>query len=149
MNEEMKRYIEERNAGGESQGEALEQRRNTEMERKADTPGNEWQELKDKYEKSAEKVYTITTTVAEDDEEETEFTFLFKKPRPASYDRYVKTISNSTTKATKMFALDNIVEEQKEYLRETFDEYPAMSISIVEKLLKMLGLADSTSVKKL
>lgn len=61
--------------------------------------------LKKKYAASDEKVYTVVTTVQVDDETEDEFTFLFKKPKAASYDRYVKTMSNSVTKASKSFAL--------------------------------------------
>ena len=94
--------------------------------------------LKKKYAASDEKVYTVVTTVQVDDETEDEFTFLFKKPKAASYDRYVKTMSNSVTKASKSFAFDNII-----------DEYPAITISLADKLLRMLGLADTTSVKKL
>lgn len=78
-----------------------------------------------------------------------QFTFLFRKPKPASYDRYVKTISNSASKASKTFAFDNIIDEQRDELKDTLEEYPAMAISLADKLLRMLGLADTTSVKKL
>ena len=105
--------------------------------------------LKKKYAASEEKVYTVVTTVQVDDETEEEFTFLFRKPKPASYDRYVKTMSNSVTKASKSFAFDNIIDEQREELKKTVEEYPAITISLADKLLRMLGLADTTSVKKL
>lgn len=105
--------------------------------------------LKEKYSSGESKIYEVTTTVQVDDETEEEFTFLFHKPKPASYDRYVKTISSSVTKASKSFVFDNIVEEQKAELKETVEEYPAMTISLADKLLRMLGLADATSVKKL
>ena len=101
--------------------------------------------LKKKYAASDEKVYTVVTTVQVEDE----FTFLFKKPKAASYDRYVKTMSNSVTKASKSFAFDNIIDEQRDMLKETVEEYPAITISLADKLLRMLGLADTTSVKKL
>lgn len=107
------------------------------------------EDLKEKYRQSGMKVYLITSAVTMDDETEETFTFLFKKPKVASYDRYVKTISNSATKASRAFALDNIVEEQKELLLDTLEEYPAMSIGIANKLLKMLGLSDAIEVKKL
>ncbi len=106
-------------------------------------------ELKKKYAESGEKVYVVTNTVQIDDDDESEFVFLFKKPKPASYDRYVKTISNSASKASKTFAFDNIVDEQRAELKDTLEEYPAMAISLADKLLRMLGLADTTSVKKL
>lgn len=102
-----------------------------------------------KYSGTDEKIYTVTTTVQVDDDTEEEFSYLFRKPKPASYDRYVKTISNSVTKASKSFVFDNIIEEQKDELKKTVEEYPAITISLADKLLRMLGLADTTSVKKL
>ncbi len=105
--------------------------------------------LKEKYKEEGGKVYEVTTTVQVDDDTEEEFSFLFRKPKPASYDRYVKTISNSVTKASRSFVFDNIVDEQKESLKKTVEEYPAITISLADKLLRMLGLADTTSVKKL
>ncbi len=111
--------------------------------------GTDVEGLKKKYAGSDEKVYTVVTTVQVDDETEEEFTFLFRKPRPASYDRYVKTISNSVTKASKAFSFDNIIDEQRDILKQTVEEYPAITISLADKLLRMLGLADTTSVKKL
>lgn len=105
--------------------------------------------LKEKYKEDGGKVYDVTVTVQVDDDTEEEFSFLFRKPRPASYDRYVKTISNSVTKASRSFVYDNIVDEQKEELKKTVEEYPAITISLADKLLRMLGLADTTSVKKL
>ena len=111
--------------------------------------GTDVESLKEKYSGTDEKIYTVITTVQVDDETEEEFTFLFRKPKPASYDRYVKTISNSVTKASKSFAFDNIIDEQRDMLKETVEEYPAITISLADKLLRMLGLADTTSVKKL
>lgn len=105
--------------------------------------------LKARYSGTGEKVYEVTATVQVDDDTEEEFTFLFRKPKPVSYDRYVKTISNSVTKASKAFAFDNIIDEQRNALKETIEEYPAVTISLADKLLRMLGLADTTSVKKL
>lgn len=105
--------------------------------------------LKRKYSGTDEKIYTVTTTVQVDDDTKEEFSYLFRKPKPASYDRYVKTISNSVTKASKSFVFDNIIDEQRDELKKTVEEYPAITISLADKLLRMLGLADTTSVKKL
>lgn len=105
--------------------------------------------LKRKYSGTDEKIYTVTTTVQVDDDTEEEFSYLFRKPKPASYDRYVKTISNSVTKASKSFVFDNIIDEQRDELKKTVEEYPAITISLADKLLRMLGLADTISVKKL
>lgn len=111
------------------------------------TPSVEW--LKEKYSGNGEKVYTVNTSVMIDDDTDKEFSFMFVKPKTASYDRYVKMMSNSATKAARTFSMDNIVPEQRDFLADTLNEYPAMSISLADKLLKMLGLADTTSVKKL
>lgn len=107
------------------------------------------EQLKKKYSGNGEKVYTVSASVMIDDYTDDEFTFVFMKPKTASYDRYVKMFSNSATKAARTFSVDNIVPEQRDFLTDTLNEYPAMSISLADKLLKMLGLADSTIVKKL
>ncbi len=111
--------------------------------------GTDIEALKRQYADKGAKVYVVTNSVQIDDDTEEEFVYLFRKPKPASYDRYVKLISNSASKASKTFAFDNIVEEQKEQLRDDLEEYPAMAISLAGKLLSMLGLADITTVKKL
>lgn len=105
--------------------------------------------LKKKYKEMDGKIYEITTSVQEDDDNEKEFGYVFRKPRIASYDRYVKTAQASGTRALKAFVLDNICDEQYDELQETLEEYPAMAIGLGEKLLNMLGLSKDTVVKKL
>lgn len=107
------------------------------------------EELRMKYKAVDGKIYEVSTTIQEDDENEKNFNFIFRKPLPATYDRYAKTASVSGTKALKTFCMDNICEEQREHLRETLEEYPAMAISVGEKLMNMLGLSKDTTVKKL
>ena len=66
------------------------------------------EELKAKY----GKVYRIGMTVSEDDENEVELVYRFKRPSVASYDRYVKTLAQiGASKASKRFMLDAVVEE--------------------------------------
>ena len=72
----------------------------------------ELESLRRKYKAQDGRIYEVTTTIQEDDEEEKTFTFLFRKPGTASYERYVKLSSNSAVKALKTFVLDNICEEQ-------------------------------------
>lgn len=105
--------------------------------------------LRKKYKEIDGKIYEIVTSIQEDDENETEFDFIFRKPGTPSYDRYVKTSGTSGTKALRTFVLDNICDEQREELKNVFEEYPAMAISLGEKLLNMLGLSKDTTVKKL
>ena len=107
------------------------------------------EQLKAKYKGMDVKIYEITIPITEDDDTEVEYTYLFKRPKEQSYDRYVMTVSKSTTKASKAFVSDNIVDEMRDKLKEDLAEYPAMAINISQKLLAMLGLADSVYVKKL
>ncbi len=107
------------------------------------------EKLRKKYKNIDGKIYEVITSIQEDDENETEYDFIFRKPATPSYDRYVKTSGTSNTRALKTFVIDNICEEQTEELRNTLEEYPAMAISLGEKLLNMLGLSKETQVKKL
>lgn len=109
----------------------------------------ELENLRKKYKEMDGKIYEVTTSIQEDDDNEMEYDFIFRKPKVASYDRYVKTAGTSGTKALKTFVTDNICEEQVEELRSALEEYPAMAISLGEKLLNMLGLSKETTVKKL
>ena len=105
--------------------------------------------LREKYKTTGGKAYEVKVSFNEDDDEEKTYDFIFKRPNTASYDRNVKTSAASTSKALKMFLLDNICLEQEKDLEEALEEYPAMSIGIGEKLLNMLGLSKDTQVKKL
>lgn len=107
------------------------------------------EQLRRKYKKEDGKIYEITTITHPDDESEESFDFIFRKPGTPSYDRYVKTSGTSGTRALKTFVLDNICEEQNQELKDALEEYPAMAISLGEKLLDMLGLSKETQVKKL
>lgn len=118
-----------------------------EAEATQETKKQDVEELKKKYTGNGQKIYTITNTVAVDDDTEEEFTFLFRKPKPASYDRYVKTISNSASKASKTFAFDNIIDEQRDELfqstlprgeRQQFS--PKSSLFSQQKLSKIFNL---------
>lgn len=109
----------------------------------------EMERLRGKYKKEDGKIYEIETNIQEDDENEESFDFIFRKPGTPSYDRYVKTSGVSGTKALKTFVLDNICDEQREELKAAIEEYPALAISLGEKLLNMLGLSKDTTVKKL
>lgn len=110
---------------------------------------DEMEQLRTKYKEMDGKIYEIVTSVQEDDENEKEFDFIFRKPGTPSYDRYVKTSATSGTRALKTFVLDNICEEQHKELKDVLEEYPAMAIGLGEKLLNMLGLSKDTTVKKL
>ncbi len=118
------------------------------LEKQEESTGK-MERLRKKYKNIDGKIYEVITSIQEDDENETEYDFIFRKPATPSYDRYVKTSGTSNTRALKTFVIDNICEEQTEELRNTLEEYPAMAISLGEKLLNMLGLSKETQVKKL
>lgn len=101
-------------------------------------------ELKTKY----GKVYRVGMTIPEDDEHELEFSYHFKRPAVASYDRYIKTASKlGVTKASKVFLQDAVVDEDKERLITDMEEYPGVAISIGNKLTEILGLTDANLTK--
>lgn len=105
------------------------------------------EEMKAKY----GKLYQIGTIVYEDDESEGEnLTFRFKKPSIASYDRFVKTMSQiGASKASKAFMMDNVVEEDRSRLIATMEEYPGVGIALSGKLTDILGLTGTVNLKKL
>lgn len=106
-------------------------------------------DLREKLKATGEKYYEVSVELQVDDDTEEEKTYFFQKPKSPSYDRYLKTVSASSSKALKAFCEDNICAEQKDILRADFEEYPAIALSIGEKLMAMLGLSKATAVKKL
>ena len=96
-----------------------------------------------------DKIYRVAITLDVDDKTTEEREYIFKRPTTASYDRFVKTATNSPTKASRAFVLDNIVPEQLDALIADIEEYPAMVVSLNEKLFNLLGLSRDTSIKKL
>lgn len=104
------------------------------------------EQLKEKY----GKIYLVRLTIPVDDEEEREFSYHFKRPTVASYDRYVKTAAKTgITKASKVFMLDAIVDEERDRLIADMEEYPGVSITVGNKLTEILGLTDGVNLKKL
>lgn len=95
------------------------------------------------------KMYIVTTNLSQDDDMDRTMEFLFAEPKAASYDRYVKTASVSSSKAMRTFVLDNVCPEQRKDLEKLLNEFPAMGISLGEKLLYMLGLSKTTTVRRL
>lgn len=107
----------------------------------------EAKELREQLKGTDEKYYEVTVTLQVDDETEEDKTYFFRKPKTPSYDRYLKTVQTSNSKALTAFCLDNIHPDQRETLEADFKEYPAMALSVGEKLLAMLGLSKATAVK--
>ncbi len=96
------------------------------------------------------KLYRVGVTVPIDDDEEKEFSYYFKRPTVPSYDRFIQTASkHGITKVSRVFMLDAVVEEDRERLKADLEEYPGVGVSIGNKLTEILGLTDSTNLKKL
>lgn len=103
----------------------------------------------EKLKKKYGKIYQVKIMLRPDDETEVEVCYFFKRPGNPSYNRYVKTASKDMTNALKAFMFDSVVDESKEKLEADLEEYPALALGIGEKLLSMMGLADTVNLKKL
>lgn len=104
------------------------------------------EEMKAKY----GRVYRTGIMIPVDDDSSQEFSYYFKRPTIPSYDRYVQSGSKvGITKASRAFLLDNVVDEDRDRLLEDLEEYPAVAISVSNKLLEILGLAQDVNLKKL
>lgn len=110
---------------------------------------NETKQFIRHYKREGKQIYLITASIYIDDLLEKPFHYLFGKPNVSSYDRYVKATATSNTKALKTFVLDNIIPEQRAELNAMLKKYPALAISLGEKLLAMLGFSKDVAVKKL
>lgn len=95
------------------------------------------------------KIYEVEITINPDDSTTIERKYIFRKPNVASYDRYIKGTAQSPSKALKNLILDNILSEQLTQLEADLEEYPAMSLTLGEKLLSMLGLSKDINLKLL
>ena len=105
------------------------------------------EQLKEKY---GGKLYRVGMTVPVDDETEVEYVYRFKRPSVPSYDRYIKSASQSgITKASKVFMLDAVIDEDKDCLTKDMEENPGIAINIGNKLTEILGLTNTANLKKL
>lgn len=104
------------------------------------------EELKTKY----GNIYSVSMTVPVDDTQETELSYFFKRPSVPSYDRYIKDAAKSgITKASKVFMLDCVVEEDRERLIADMDLNPGVAITIGNKLTEIMGLTGTANLTKL
>lgn len=102
------------------------------------------EQLKEKY----GELYRVALVMEPDDDTIVEVEYLFQKPKVASYDRYIKSASSSMSRALRTFAFDNIIPEHKEKLEKDLEKYPALSMSVGDKLMSMLGLAKSANLTR-
>ena len=103
-------------------------------------------ELKAKY----GKVYRVGMTIPVDDDTEKEYAYHFKRPSVPSYDRYIKSAAQAgITKASKVFMLDAVVDEDRERLLSDMEENPGIAITIGNKLTEILGMTNTVNLKML
>ena len=101
----------------------------------------EAEQLKEKYKC---KVYRVGITIPQDDSEEKEFAYYFKRPAIASYDRYLKSAAQQgIVKASKVFMLDCVTEESRDALIADMEEYPGIAVSVGNRLTEILGLTNA------
>ena len=104
------------------------------------------EELKAKY----GMIYSVAMSVPVDDTQEIELSYYLKRPSVPSYDRYIKDAAKSgITKASKVFMLDCVVEEDRERLIVDMEENPGVAITIGNKLTEIMGLTGTANLKKL
>lgn len=103
--------------------------------------------LKQKY---GAQLYEIGITVPLDDMNSKDFSYRFKRPATQSYDRFIRTASKvGATKASEVFMLDAVIDEDKDRLVADIAENPGIAIMIGNKLTEILGLSDTVNLKKL
>ena len=101
----------------------------------------EAEQLKEKYKC---RVYRVGITIPQDDSEEKEFAYYFKRPAIANYDRYLKSAAQQgIVKASKVFMLDCVTEESRDALIADMEEYPGIAVSVGNRLTEILGLTNA------
>lgn len=94
-------------------------------------------ELKEKY----GRVYRAGIVVPVDDDTSEEYSYLFKRPSVSAYDRYIKSAAQvGITKASRVFMLDCVIDEDKAELERDMEQNPGIAISIGNKLTEIMGL---------
>lgn len=95
-------------------------------------------------------LYEVNVTIEpEGEDKEIKKKFYFTKPEKQSFSRYMKKVPTDNYEAAVIFVKDNIIIEQKDELDKIIEEYPAIVMNLVEKLLAMLGFAKNVNFKRL
>ncbi len=94
-------------------------------------------------------VYGLEMEIQPDDETTVEIWYIFRAPKTADYDRYVKEVSQSVSRASKNLALGTVIEEHRAKLEADLERFPALPIGISDKLLAKLGLGKGVNFIKL
>ncbi len=96
------------------------------------------------------KLYEVNVTIEpEGEDKEIQKKFYFTKPETPSFSRYMKKVPTDNYEASVIFVKDNIIIEQKDELDKIIEEYPAIVMNLVDKLLAMLGFGKNVNFKRL
>lgn len=114
------------------------------------TPANEAVSLADQLKAKYGKIYRVSFSIPLDDDHEKNVEYFFKRPSTPSYDRFVKTMSQTgATKAGTAFSLDCVADESREALERDITEYPGIALTVSTKLTELLGIVNTTNLKLL
>ncbi len=103
------------------------------------------EELKQKY----GKVYEIVVELEDEDGNEVKKEFTFKKPQSIHFDRLLKEMSSKPSAAMKNFLFSLVIDEDRDKLESTIQEYPGAVAGITDKLNDKIGLNATVTIKKL
>ena len=107
-----------------------------------------FEQLKDDLKAQGKDVYLISFEVMDDEGQDKEQEYLFYKPRPQDYERFINESSEKRIRAMNNLVLGCVVEEMKEDLEAKIALYPGISTTITNELIKLLGVKTG-NLKKL
>lgn len=137
----MSKYFDQDKASeGITDDMAFLEEENTEMNR---------QELVDLFKEKYGHVYEIDMPYVNEEGEDASMPFVFKKPRPLAYDRFLTTMQKRPTRAMADLLLGGVVAEQKQALEKFIKDNPAASSSASTEYLRLLGFSDKTVLRML
>jgi len=103
-------------------------------------------ELRAKYGKVI-PVQVEVPNLCDPDGEDVVLQFVFKHPKSADVDRYLKETATSPSNALKNLCHTLIVEEMKPDLTKAMDDYPMIHASLANPLLERAGLNGKATVR--
>lgn len=97
------------------------------------------EELKEKY----GRTMTIEVTVpCLETFQDKDMEFRFKMPKAGDQDRLVTEIAKNKMKAMSNICMSTVIDEDREALKSSFEDYPGLPATIAERIMKILGFGD-------
>lgn len=95
------------------------------------------------------KVFAIGVELEDEDGNEIKKEFRFKNPKSTHYDRLLKEMSGKPSAAMKNYVFSLVIDEDRDELERTVEEYPGVAAGITDKLGEKIGLGTTVTIKKL